>query len=214
MAETNAAHNRKITKQLIAILAGPVFGFSVTIEIRTLLLQLRPAPSFESARWLTTMTSGGPYLAPLGVPVGPAQRIEQAMAPAWEAAYLVAAAGRLTKAEIAAVDGGADLLETAKRREANYFLTHLAAEERRMRAAALQDMAAKLNVDRDVESTEGLLGWRSVLDDRTTPECRAAHGRNYKADRMPAIGWPGAVHMRCRCSPGPAIPGAPILPTV
>jgi hypothetical protein len=47
-----------------------------------------------------------------------------------------------------------------------------------------------------------LVGWHAKLDGRTSPECRAADGANFPANRPPSIGWPGAVHPSCRCRPG------------
>jgi hypothetical protein len=47
-----------------------------------------------------------------------------------------------------------------------------------------------------------------------TPECRWANGRNYRADQMPVIGFPGAVHARCRCAASFPLPGAPLLPSI
>lgn len=205
-APQQSRHNRQVTVDIVALLAVAAPGPLLNMKLRLLLADLRPAPSPETIDWLTSMTGGGNLPENLGVPAGPAQTIEMTNAAAWEGLYLVTAAGRLAEAEAE----GPAALALAKEAEERYFDLHLVAEERRMRAAALQDMAARLNVDRVHPE---LLGWRAVLDDRTTPECRWAHGRNFRADRMPVIGWPGAVHVHCRCSPGPAIPGAPLIPS-
>jgi hypothetical protein len=53
-----------------------------------------------------------------------------------------------------------------------------------------------------------LLGWNTVVDSHTTPDCLAADGRNFYADKMPRIGYPGTVHATCRCYPGQPFPGA------
>lgn len=59
-----------------------------------------------------------------------------------------------------------------------------------------------------------LLGWYAHHDDRTTPECADADGKNFRADAMPLIGYPGTVHgSSCRCTPGAPFPGAPELPS-
>lgn len=192
-----------------ALGSGALFGAAATPEIVALLLQLHPRLLPSLADWLAQLAAGGAVTASLPVPDGPAQRIERNLAPAWLALYLVAASERLA----AALAEGPTALEAAKQAEERYFSRHVQAETRRQRAAALQDMAQTLNSDRESSLTH-MLGWRAVLDNRTTPECRYANGRNFQADQMPIIGWPGAVHMRCRCSAGPAVPGAPILPSV
>jgi len=216
MTQEQDRNNRRVLRGLAAVLVAGTPGYVLVLQVQDALAELDPAPTAETVHWLAVLTSGGNLPESLGVPMGPAQEIEASLAPAWFATYLVAAASRLAEAERADVAWGipGNALRTAMESEERYFLLHLAAEERRMRAAALQDMASLLNVDRDRDATKGLLGWRAVLDDRTTPECRYAHGRNFKADRMPEIGWPGAVHVHCRCSPGPAIPGAPLIPSV
>jgi F like protein len=89
-------------------------------------------------------------------------------------------------------------------RERRYYSLHLAAMWNRAAAAGKTDMAALEHGD--------LLSWNAVLDGKTSAECRAADGKNYHASVMPAIGYPGSVHPHCRCYPGPARPGAPLLP--
>lgn len=88
-------------------------------------------------------------------------------------------------------------------RERRYFGQHLDAMWNRARAAAQVDMAAMTWGD--------LLGWNTVLDQRTSAECRAADGRNFAVTARPLIGWPGAVHPHCRCYPGPPRMGARML---
>ncbi len=90
-------------------------------------------------------------------------------------------------------------------RERRYYGMHVAAMWNRATAAGKTDMAA-------VEHGR-LLGWYTVLDGKTSPECRAADGKNFYADAMPDINFPGATHPHCRCFPGPAHPGAPLLPS-
>lgn len=42
------------------------------------------------------------------------------------------------------------------------------------------------------------LEWQADLDEKTSPECRAAHGHVFDArSAPPVIGWPGAVHPHC-----------------
>lgn len=65
-------------------------------------------------------------------------------------------------------------------------------------AAAHRDTAARA-VDSAADQYGDLLGWEAVLDNRTTPECRAADGKNFRVSDPPAIGAPGTVHASCRC---------------
>jgi hypothetical protein len=97
----------------------------------------------------------------------------------------------------------AQVISLAMAREKRYYALHMQAAWNRASAAA------------KVDSTAGvyglLLGWYSVLDSRTSRECRAAAGRNFWADRMPLIGYPGSVHPHCRCYPGRPHEGAKLL---
>lgn len=81
-------------------------------------------------------------------------------------------------------------------REQSFWNMHVQASNRRLYAS------------QGVEEAQGqygdLLGWYATLDARTTPDCRAADGRNFRATDPPVIGYPGAVHLRCRCKPGRA----------
>lgn len=95
------------------------------------------------------------------------------------------------------VSSSGDLRE-AVARETKHFRAHKAATARRNVVA-----------DRVVSAQDrfgDLLGWHATLDSRTSPDCRAANGTNFQADRMPAIGYPGAVHPECRCRPGKPYP--------
>lgn len=88
-------------------------------------------------------------------------------------------------------------------RETRYFGQHRDAIWSRAKAAMAVDMAALQH--------GLLLGWHTHIDDRTTPDCRAADGKNFRADAMPLIGYPGTVHAKCRCEPVGPFPGAPVL---
>ena len=209
--DQQSQRNRRVTKEIVAVILLDLGPWVTITRIQPLLADLRPAPPPAAIRALTNLAANGNLPEGIGLPPGPAQAIEQEMAAAWLALYLVAAAERLAEA----ADEGDEALQKAIRDEERYFALHKVAEERRMRAAAGVDTEARLNEDRGQEDDlAGLLSWRAVLDRRTTPECRAANGWNFKADRMPAIGWPGAVHVHCRCTSGPAIPGAPLLPSI
>ena len=88
-------------------------------------------------------------------------------------------------------------------RERRYYGMHVAAMWNRATAAGKTDMEAAVHGD--------LLGWNTIIDGRESAECRNADRKNYRASKMPRIGFPGAVHPHCRCFPGPAWPGAPML---
>ena len=117
-------------------------------------------------------------------------------------AQFVVASGRRVTAELRQArsrnENLGDALVRAMGRERRYYLLHLEANWRRMQAAASVDSAAMLYGD--------LLGWYSVKDSKTTADCWHADGSNFRADQMPSIGYPGMVHMRCRCTPGPPHP--------
>jgi hypothetical protein len=90
-------------------------------------------------------------------------------------------------------------------RERRYFGMHRDAIWSRAKAAMAVDMAV---LDHGL-----LLGWQTYRDDHTTPDCLAADGKNFRADSMPLIGFPGTVHAKCRCKPVGPFPGAPMLPS-
>lgn len=123
------------------------------------------------------------------------------------AQFVVAGARRLSADVTGAISQGqspVSALAAGITRERRYYGLHLLAGWNRMDAAA--------RVDTAVMEQGLLLGWNTVTDRRTSPECKAASGRNFRADRMPKIGYPGMVHPHCRCYPGPPRPGAKLLP--
>jgi len=217
MAQT--AQQKKRDQEILLALAAAFTagggGYILLLTVRNLLTEF--GLGYDLASWLATMSSSPlPGTGSLGVPEGPCQVQEIEHAAAWRAMYLIAAADRLLEALDVpfGTTRAAQTVESAQRAEERYFELHMAAEERRMRAAALQDMAARLNGDREKAEAATLLNWRAVMDARTTFECAQANGMNFRADRMPVIGWPGAVHNRCRCSAGPAVPGAPLMASI
>lgn len=137
---------------------------------------------------------------------GPATRRILMMNLLRRAQFVVSSARRVTADLSAARSRGESLagaLQQAMTRERRYYGQHLMAGWNRMKAAAQTDQAA-----RDYGLT---LGWYARLDKVTSAECRAADGKNFRADIMPAIGFPGMVHPNCRCVPGRAHAGAPML---
>lgn len=123
---------------------------------------------------------------------------------AWRrAAYLVAAARRLSTAW-SSPDTGPDRMGAAARlraaweAEKRYLSQHVAAQSKRNAAAVAVDQIWRLHGRPD------LLGWSARMDERTTAECAAADGRNFDPRMIPPIGYPGTVHMFCRCRAVPA----------
>lgn len=136
-------------------------------------------------------------VAPPGAtPLTPAMRAAHGQAAASRAAYLVGAGRRL-----AGTSGLARLDQQTKERR--FLNQHVAAQNQREQGAMALDAASN--------AYGPLLGWKAVLDDRTTPECRAADGKNFRPARPPAIGLPGVTHTNCRCRPTTPFEGAPTL---
>jgi LysM domain len=125
------------------------------------------------------------------------------------AQFIVAAIRRVSAAMTAARSAGTSVpaaLKDAVSRETRYYGQSLQAIWGRTQAAARVDTAAA--------AYGRLLGWNTVVDDRTSPDCLAADRKNFYADAMPVIGYPGTVHPHCRCWPGQPFPGAVILPSI
>jgi hypothetical protein len=124
------------------------------------------------------------------------------------AQFLVSCAQRITADLIDAQSRGLDVnavFQKSVSRETRYFGMHMTAGWNRAKAAAMVDMTAL---------THGrLLGWNTVRDKHTSRDCLAADGKNFYAEAMPLIGYPGSVHPNCRCFPGRAHEGAAILPS-
>lgn len=100
-------------------------------------------------------------------------------------------------------EGGQEGLKAQLAREDSYYKAHRRVSEHRESHLALLDEAARQWGD--------LLSWRAVLDGRTTAECRAAHGKNFRITSPPMIGLPGLVHPLCRCVAGPPRNNAPLI---
>lgn len=119
-----------------------------------------------------------------GEPPGPALAYTRLAEPVMRAAYLVNASRRLQKGDQSAAE------------ERAHLARHIAASRARQAAATAIDRATRRHGE--------VLGWYSVRDERTTPECRAAHGSNFLAAVPPKVGYPGTLHGgTCRCKPGP-----------
>lgn len=129
-------------------------------------------------------------------PSGVAGRIVAAQENTYRAAYVLAAARRITQAARSTPTGTLSRSEairqaiTAERRYADLH-----------KQAAANRRATAIQVDTQASRHGLLLGWKAKLDARTSAECRAANGNNFRADRPPLIGYPGSVHPHCRCQP-------------
>jgi hypothetical protein len=122
----------------------------------------------------------------------------------YRARYLVNAARRFHAAVKARAQGESEAgaIRKAMRAERRYLSQHLAAQRNRGAARREVERMAAIHGDR--------LGWFAVRDGTTTGDCSHAHGRDFLVSRPPSIGYPGAVHPRCRCRPV-APWGAPLL---
>lgn len=118
-----------------------------------------------------------------------AQEVIENLLPHYRAAFIASATRRVA----VSTRNGVPLNQVMDRERRNYQ-QHIVVMKRRVSAAQAVD---KIGVN-----NRRKVGWYAVLDDRTSPECRAANGKNFYADRMPEIGYPGAVHPSCRCRPG------------
>lgn len=123
-------------------------------------------------------------------------------------AYLVNALTRLRR-EIAEARAHGEnpnvAANTARYAERRFYGQHIQASAQRIIAASTIDALG--------QQYGTVLGWYSKNDSRTTAECRNANGKNFSALIPPKIGWPGTVHVHCRCFPGAPHRGARMLPT-
>jgi hypothetical protein len=83
--------------------------------------------------------------------------------------------------------------------------------EAHRRAGVQREEKARL-LDEAHANYGDLMGWYSVLDSSTTPECRNANGKNFRISHPPSIGLPGlGPHPNCRCHAGPPFPNGDLL---
>jgi hypothetical protein len=128
--------------------------------------------------------------APIGI-ASVSARGEEALKRGW---FVVNSVKRLVAAD--------DPLKQFEK-EKRYFGMHQQMRKKRAHHANIRDhMATLLGL---------ILGWNAVLDERTTPDCRAAHGKNFHVYRRPRIGFPGEPHMFCRCTPRAKWPDGQML---
>lgn len=164
---------------MVSLLAGLLAAFGVTV------------PVVQAALYLVLRARRAiPSPSHPGAAVQATLRTESF----YRAAYLVNAAVRLQNAANATGS-----LQQAMLLERRYHQLHLQAQANRRAVAERVDRVGRA----------GLAGWRSVMDARTSPECAAADGRNFDVAHPPVIGYPGTVHLHCRCKAVAPFPGAP-----
>jgi SPP1 gp7 family putative phage head morphogenesis protein len=125
------------------------------------------------------------YGAPSPFDGMPAIRRVASEEPEYRAAYLLAAARRLTLAKTERD------YASALDKERRYLDMHVGAGRGR-RAAARK-------VDEVSEADGPLLVWRTQNDNRVDSRCAMLEGRLFTAADPPDGVYPGAVHPRCRC---------------
>lgn len=140
--------------------------------------------------------------------IGEAQRATISQNELRRAAFLLNSIDRIQRELLAQLAQGATVeaaSQAVRGAEERYFGQHVTASQSRMDAASKIDALQARYGD--------VLGWYAKKDKRATEECRNADGHNFSALTPPAIGWPGMVHVNCRCSPGPPHRRAAMLPS-
>lgn len=183
---------RTLTSQLAAIQTALMQGASM--KTVAALLGRMEGISDETVAMVTRRSGSNPIWSLFRMPRptkvdGPLQQVDRLNA-ARRAAFLMQVLRRVSNA-------GPSPRAMAQRlsREAGYARAHVEASQKREGAAR--------SVEAMWEKYGDELGWYATMDARTTAECRAANGRNFNVRNMPPIGYPGAVHMFCRCKAGP-----------
>lgn len=184
-----------LVRQVAALLTAGAVGALLTGAILRLL-----APFGVGIRAVTLalrLVQRGTQTKPRMIGQAAPVRAQQDEEMYYRAAYLIEAAKRMQATLTANRDLPIDeASQAAIERERRFLAMHEAARKLRMAAAV-----AVAQVSREVGGV--LLGWWASPDDRTTPECRAAGGHNFRVDQRPLIGWPGQPHGgTCRCVAG------------
>jgi hypothetical protein len=194
-----------------ALLAGGLAAGTAALSVTAAIAVLKARFRLSRAAWQALGAVLGMVLAhppPLTGVIGDASRQTASMNTARRAQYVTAASRRVMGAAVDARAKGEPVIAAVQGQmatEQRYYSMHQAAMWNRARAAGQTDMAA-------VEHGN-LLGWNSVLDSRTSAECRSADGKNYYASSIPDIGLPGSAHPACRCFPSAPHPGGKLLPS-
>lgn len=190
MAEKKAKQKQVSEAEAVAIIAGALaIGAGIKATATTLSSTLAVPVPILLPILLIAMSRPVRYGGVVTLASASASAESSRLEATYRAHYIWAASQRVQQALREGVS-----LKDALAPEQGYFNQHMDAASNRRRAATAVDKAAAQFGD--------LLGWYAMLDDRTSPECREAHGKNFSANRLPAIGWPGSVHPNCRCKPG------------
>lgn len=192
-----SANDARLVATIVALMAVGAATQALASRVATL---LRPVGVLGDAATLAVrLAMSAPVnsrqAARLDTPAVKATRESE---PYFRATYILEASRRISADMKLGVPSG-EALQTERR----FFDLHKQAADRRFAVARSIDVARERFGD--------TLGWYAKKDGRTTPECRAAHGKNFDATLMPRIGYPGTVHMRCRCLAGPPHKNAKLL---
>lgn len=183
-------------------------GVLITAEVLAA-IQVRFALSRATTAYLgAVLQSVTRYPPPLTGVIGAASAQSSRLNTARRVQYVIAATRRVASAAIEARARNRPVAAAVRDQldsERRFYQMHLDAMWQRARAAGAVDLAAA--------EYGPLLGWYTTLDDKTSPECKDADGKNFRAEAMPDIGFPGAVHPHCRCRPGPPYQKARLLPS-
>lgn len=203
--QTASQRDRQVIAGIAAVLAAGAAASVAGATIARLLapLKIRPEASRGALAVATRVTGKGSR----STAAGPAEKVTATGQNAYRAAYILAAARRIDAAVSAANGDPAAqraALAAALQTEARYAAQQLQAQDNRVASARAVDAVAR-------KVPGPLLGWKAVMDSKTSAECAAANGRSFPADRPPLIGWPGAVHPHCRCVPTKPYAGARLV---
>jgi len=184
-----------VAAQIAGLLAAAIVP-TATYESLIQLLHLKDKTEEKALE--TVLHTLEKYQLPKMEGLGAAQRYVIQLNEQRRAAYVPTAVARVTR-QLKQYSAQGLTNEQAVRQvnaqENRYFGQHIQAAQQRVLAASKIDGLRYRYGD--------VLGWYARMDsDKTTPECRAANGKNFSALKPPKIGWPGLVHVNCRCEPG------------
>lgn len=187
----------------LALALSPILAY-VALKSYLPKLGVKGPKAEEALKLALEQAERFPQLPMIGL--GPAQKAMLETNAYRRAAYVIAAIKRITASLSDAASTGesqAEALAAARQRETRYFNQHVQADAQRVLAGSKIDALASSHGE--------LLGWYAKNDSRTTQECRDADGKNFYADTPPDIGYPGVVHLHCRCEPGKPHRNAAVL---
>lgn len=196
--------NTALIAAVTVIMAGALLPTFALPALIPLLVPDRSSSGIAALRVALATTEAFPAPTMQGVGAAQAEMIRENELR--RSAYIVNSMLRLRRSIDDARAQGASLAEAeqaVREDERAYFSRHVQASGQRMASASKIDALAI--------QYGPTLGWYAATDKRVTAECKAANGNNFSALSPPAIGWPGVVHMNCRCQPGPPHRGGRML---